>query len=87
MKRVTRYDENFYTLPKHVPDVNIAVERCVTLGISDIFENIADKLQLEDPLRFASEAVFDLVDSDLSSIKSQLIECITEYINNYNIEE
>lgn len=50
MKKIiksAKMDENFYTIPKHVPDRDVAVNNCVTDGFADIMKSICDKLELD----------------------------------------
>lgn len=49
MKRVmsSRMDENFYTILKHVPSRDVAVNNCCIDGFGDIMKSICNKLELD----------------------------------------
>lgn len=50
MKKIiksARMDENLYTIPKHVPSRDVAVNNCCTDGLTDILKAICNKLGLD----------------------------------------
>lgn len=85
MKRIRKYDDNFPTLLESVPDYDVAVENCVQSGMMSIFQNIGNKLQLEDPDGFAWSIIQNC--SGIKDIRNNLEDALIDYIKDYPIEE
>lgn len=85
MKRVKQKDENFYTLDKGIPEIDLVVKNETTWGIVHMLERIGEKLQLEEPKTFAFEIMQD--NQDLIDINEDLKRVLYNSIKNYPIEE
>lgn len=81
MKRVmsSRMDENFYTIPKHVPSVDVAVDNTVTISMVDMLKDICNKLELD-----FKDVGWDIVTTrEFNRFKNDIVKFVTEYIKSH----
>lgn len=77
MKKIiksAKMDENFYTIPKHVPSRDVAVENCVTGRMIDMLKDICDKLELD----FKDIGWDIMTNKQFGALKAELVDLISD---------